>query len=189
MPGPCSEKSSAPPRGEGALRRRRSAISTHGPGGVRCPYFFPLEWQVHPCLILRATSLSLQGDPANIVKGSSRSARCYQGVRGSVWDPEPSREWVGDWGGPETAWAPLCVAERRATNGEWGYSTRRLCWATSAQERCHPQEALYLPTFSHLLIVNSKLLSLSLSLSLGFVVLFEKVLDEGVASTIYRSLS
>ncbi len=31
--------------------------------------------------------------------------------------------------------------------------------ATSAQRRCHPQEALYLPTFSHLLIVN-KLLSL-----------------------------
>jgi hypothetical protein len=53
----------------------------------------------------------------------------YQGVsvRGSVWDPEPSRERVGDWGGPETVWALLCVAERRATrpNGEWGYSTRR----------------------------------------------------------------
>ena len=39
-------------------------------------------------------------------------------------------------------------------------------WATSAQRRCHPQEALYLPTFSHLLIVN-KLLSLSLFLSLS----------------------
>jgi hypothetical protein len=38
-----------------------------------------------------------------------------------------------------------------------------LCWTTCAQARCHPQEALYLPTFSHLLIVN-KLLSLSLSL-------------------------
>ena len=25
-----------------------------------------------------------------------------------------------------------------------------LCWATSAQRRCHPEEALYLPTFSHL---------------------------------------
>jgi len=51
----------------------------------------------------------------------------YQGVRGSVWDPEPSRERVGDWGGPESVWALLCVAERRATrpNGEWGYSTRR----------------------------------------------------------------
>ena len=60
-----------------------------------------------------------------------------QGVRGSVWDPETERERdtpthtqrerVGDWGGPETVWALLCVAERRATrpNGEWGYSTRR----------------------------------------------------------------
>ena len=47
---------------------------------------------------------------------------------------------------------PSCVAETRATrpNGEWGYSTRRQCWATSAQRRCHPEEALYLPTFSHL---------------------------------------
>ena len=81
---------------------------------------------------------------------------------------DASRERVGDWSGPETVWAPLCVAERRATrpNGEWEYSTRRLCWATSAQGRCHPQEALYFPTFSHLLIVN-KLLSLSLSLSLS----------------------
>jgi hypothetical protein len=34
-----------------------------------------------------------------------------------------------------------------------------------SRRRCHPQEALYLPTFSHLLIVNT-LLSLSLSLSL-----------------------
>ncbi len=25
-----------------------------------------------------------------------------------------------------------------------------LCWVTSAQRRCHPEEALYLPTFSHL---------------------------------------
>ena len=31
----------------------------------------------------------------------------YQGVRGSVWDPETSRERVGDWGGPETVWALL----------------------------------------------------------------------------------
>ena len=47
------------------------------------------------------------------------------GVWGSVWDSEPSRERVGDWGGLATAL--LCVAETRATrpNGEWGYSTRR----------------------------------------------------------------
>jgi hypothetical protein len=32
--------------------------------------------------------------------------------------------------------------------------------APSAKRRCHPKEALYLPTFSHLLVVN-KLLSLS----------------------------
>jgi hypothetical protein len=51
----------------------------------------------------------------------------YQGVRRSIWNPETSRERGGDWGGPETVCALLCVAESRATrpNGEWGYSTRR----------------------------------------------------------------
>jgi hypothetical protein len=87
---------------------------------------------------------------------------------GSVWDPETSRERVGDWGGPATVWSLLCVAETRATRpkGEWGYSTRRQCWATSAQRRCHPEEALYLPTFSHLFDCQQTSLSLSLSLSL-----------------------
>ncbi len=44
---------------------------------------------------------------------------------GSVWNPDTLRERVGDWGGPETIWNLLCVAERRATrpNGEWGYSS------------------------------------------------------------------
>jgi hypothetical protein len=51
----------------------------------------------------------------------------YQGARRSVWDPETSRELIGDLGGPETVWALFCVAERRATrqNGQRGYSTRR----------------------------------------------------------------
>jgi len=48
----------------------------------------------------------------------------YQRVGGSVWDPEPSKERVGDWGGPAVC-SLLCVAETRATrpNGEWGYSS------------------------------------------------------------------
>ena len=48
----------------------------------------------------------------------------------------------------------------------WGIVLAAICWAPSAQRRCHQKEALHLPTFSHLLIVN-KLLSLSLSLSLS----------------------
>ena len=68
-----------------------------------------------------------------------------QGACGSVWDSEPSKERVGDWGGPATVWSFMCVAETRAIrpNVEWGYSTRRKCWATSAQRRCHPEEAVY----------------------------------------------
>ena len=116
----------------------------------------------------------------------------YQGGWGSVWDPEPSTERVGDWGGPATVWSLLCdrALLKRCTvtaySGFPGAQVQRSCtfapgnpglgvcvcvpllqdllqncsrggggrvedmWATSAQRRCHPEEALYLPTFSHL---------------------------------------
>jgi len=38
---------------------------------------------------------------------------------------------------------------------------------TSAQRRCHPEEALYLPTFSHIFVCQNLSLSLSLSLSMS----------------------
>ena len=41
--------------------------------------------------------------------------------------------------------------------------TRRQYWATSAQRRCHPEEALYLPAFSHLFDCRCNSRSLSLS--------------------------
>ena len=134
-------------------RRRRSVPpwGTHGPGGVRFPYFFSLDGRSpvsHPtCEVPFPPRRS-----GEYRKGMIPARPLYQGGCGSVWDPEPSKERVGDWGGPATVWSLLCVAETRATrpNGEWGYSTRRQCWATSAQRRCHPEEALYLPTFSHL---------------------------------------
>ena len=61
-----------------------------------------------------------------------------------------------------------CVLPKGVSSGQMecgGIVLAAICWIPSAQRRCHPKEALYLPTFSHLLIVN-KLLSLSLSLSL-----------------------
>jgi hypothetical protein len=117
----------------------------------------------------------------------------YQGVRGSVWDPETSLERVSDWGGPDGLGPLVCcrkachkakrrVGERFPVSGivirlytapypahkvsfiAGGIVLAAICWAPSAQGRFHPEEALYLPTFSHLLIVN-KLLSLSGSLS------------------------
>ncbi len=66
--------------------------------------------------------------------------------------------------------------ERRATrpNGERGYSTRCQMLGRECPEAVLPDRALYLPTFSHFLIVNnilslflSRSLSLSLSLSLS----------------------
>ncbi len=92
----------------------------------------------------------------------------YQGVRRSVWDPETSRERGGDWGGPETVWALLYVAERRATrpNGEWGYSNRRHMLGPERPEAVLPERGVVLTDIhSHLLIVNN-LLSLSLPPSL-----------------------
>ncbi len=152
------------------LNTRGPALGTHGPGGVQIPYFVSLEWQVS-LVSPYVRGLFPSKETRRISERDDPVRPLYQGVRGSVWDPEPSPERVGDWGGPATVWSLLCVAETRATrpNGEWGYSTRRQCWATSAQRRCHPEEALYLPNFSHVfvnLIVN-KLFSLSLSLSLA----------------------
>ena len=57
-------------------------------------------------------------------KGITAPARCilYQGVRGSVWDPEPSRERVGDWGscaGVERFYVPReGKSHRRAARGQ-----------------------------------------------------------------------
>ena len=124
-------------------------------------------------------------------KGMIPARPLYQGGSGSVWDPEPSRERVGDWGGPATVWSLLCVAETRATrpNGEWGYSTHRQCWATSAQRWCHPEEALYLPTFSSgsviYLIVN-KLFSLSLSFSVSLSLSLSLFLSLSLARSLAR---
>ncbi len=81
-------------------------------------------------------------------------------------DPEPSRERVGDWGGPETVWVLFCFTASQVIPESGGRVIAAIYWAASAQRRCHPQEALYLPTFSHLLVVN-KLFSLCLSLSLS----------------------
>ena len=122
---------------------------------------FPPAMAGHPCLILRATSLSLQGDPANIGKGSSRPARCTRGPgdRFGSRNLERARRRSG----------PSCVLPQGVQQGQTesgGIVLAAICWAPSAQRRCHPEEALYLPTFSHLLIVN-KLLSLSLSLFLS----------------------
>ena len=65
---------------------------------------------------------------------------------------------------------PSCVLPKGVPQGKTesgGIVLAAICWAPSAQRRWHPKEALYLPTFSHLLIVN-KLFSLCLSLSLSF---------------------
>ena len=60
---------------------------------------------------------------------------------------QPSREQVCDWGGPETVWALLCVAERHATrlNGEWGISTRRHMLGHERPEALSPGTGVVLP--------------------------------------------
>ena len=112
-------------------RRRRSVPpwGTHGPGGVRVPYFFPLENGRSPVSHLTCEVPCPPRRSGKYRKGMIPARPLYQGAWGSVWDSEPSKERVGDWGGPAAVWSLLCVAETRATrpNGEWGYSTRRQC--------------------------------------------------------------
>jgi hypothetical protein len=71
-----------------------------------------------------------------------------------------SKERLGNWDGQMAVWAPL-HPPRRATwpNGECGYSTRCHMLGPERQEAVLPGRALYLPTFSHFLIVNKALLS------------------------------
>ena len=94
-------------------RRRRSVPpwGTHGPGGVRFPYSFPLVGRSpvsHPtCDVPFPPRRS-----SEYRKGMIPARPLYQVGCGSVWDPEPSKERVGDWGGPATVWSLLCAAER-----------------------------------------------------------------------------
>jgi hypothetical protein len=131
-------------------QRRRGVPpwGTHGPGEVRCPYFFSLGWQVTrvppyvrgPFPSREIRRISERDDPGPPV---------VPGRQGIGLDPETSREWIGDWGGPMTVWALLCVAERRATrpNREWGYSTRRHMLDPERPAAVLPDRALYLLSF------------------------------------------
>jgi hypothetical protein len=56
-------------------------------------------------------SLSLARSLALLSIKFSRSLPRARARSLSLWDPETSREWIGDWGGPETVWALLCVAD------------------------------------------------------------------------------
>ena len=74
MPGPCSEKSASPREGRVRCRSGSAAgvppwDTRTGRGWIRVfpRIFFPFP----PCLALRATSLSLQGDPTTIAKAHS----------------------------------------------------------------------------------------------------------------------
>ena len=128
---------------------------------LRLRGLFPPGMAGHPCLTLRAKSLSLRGDPAKpVVPGGSES-----GDRFGIPNPRESGSVIG---ADRRRSGPSCVLPQGLPQGQTesgGIVLAAICWAASTQRRCHPQEALYLPTFSHLLIVN-KLLSLSLSLSL-----------------------
>jgi hypothetical protein len=78
-----------------------SLSHTHTPGGVRFPYCFPLDGRSpvsHPtCEVPYPPRRS-----GEYRKGMIPARPLYQGGCGSVWDPEPSKERVGDWGGPAT---------------------------------------------------------------------------------------
>ena len=92
----------------------------------------------------------------------------YQGDCGSVWDHEPSKERVGDWGRPATVWSLLCVAGRvpRGRTESGGIvlaanaGPRLPSGGVTLKRRC-----TYRPSVTYLIV--NKLLSLSLSLSLS----------------------
>ena len=139
--------------------RRTDTDRTHGHGhrhsmgrvGFDSRIFF--RWMAgHPCLTLRARSLCLQGDPANIGKGRSRPARCTREAVDRFGIPNP-RKTESVIGADRQRFGPSCVLLKRVPQGRTESGSivlAAICWATSAQRRCPPEEALYLPTFSHL---------------------------------------
>ena len=109
--------------------------------------FFP-GMAGHPCLILHARPFPSK-ENQRISERDDLGPPFVPGVRRSVWDPETSRELIGDWGGPETVWALLCVAARRATrpNGEGSCTPSLGCTCGSAhwlasQDAGYPRKTL-----------------------------------------------
>jgi hypothetical protein len=122
MPGLCSEKSALSREGRGLAPQAFRRGEHMGRVGFDPRSFFPRDGRSplsHPTCDV-PFPLRRSGEYWN-------SARpLYQGFRGSVWDPETSRERVGDWSGQETGWALLLlyVATGTRQNGELGCSTR-----------------------------------------------------------------
>ena len=139
----------------------------------------------HPCLTLRSRSLSLQGDPANIGRASSRPARCTRGAgdRFGIPNPRKSGPVIG---ADRQRFSPSCVLLKRVPQGRTESGSTVL--AANAGPRV-PSGGVTLKrrcTYRHsviYLIVN-KLLSLSLSQmstapALFFVLLFSPLLIHG----------
>jgi len=111
--------------------------------------FFPLGWQV-----TRVSSYMRRPFPSKETPGPPVVPRGQAIGLGS----RTLRERIGDWGGLETVWALLCVAERRATR-----PLAAMCWAPSAQ--VSPRRGVVLT--DHQSSIDCQYTSLSLSLSLS----------------------
>ena len=103
----------------------------------RFPYFFSLDGRSpvsHP-----TCEAPFPRRRSGLV--SSRPARCTRGAvdRFGIPNPRKSGSVIG---ADRQRFGPSCVLLNRVPQGQTE--------ATSAQRRCHPAEALYTPTFSHL---------------------------------------
>ncbi len=95
------------------VRRRGRLVPPVRPS---IPVLSPPGMAGHPCLTLRARSLSLQGDPANIGKGCSRPARCTRGAgdRFGISNPRKSGSVIG---ADRQRLGPSCVLLKRVPQG------------------------------------------------------------------------
>jgi len=153
-------------------RRRRSVPpwGTHGPGVVRFPYFFSLDGRSPvshpPCEVPFPPRRS-----GEYRKGMIPARPLYQGGCGSVWDPEPSKERVGDWGGPTGLFPLVCCSN--ACHTESGgivlaanAGPRVPSGGVTLKRRCTYRPSVIYLIVNKLLPPQRVSLSLSLSLSL-----------------------
>jgi hypothetical protein len=123
----------------------------------------------HPCLTLRSRSLSLQGDPANIGRASSRPARCTRGAgdRFGIPNPRKSGPVIG---ADRQRFSPSCVLLKRVPQSSQGRTeSGGIVLAANAGPRAPSggvtlkRRCTYRPSVIYLIV--NKLLSRALSLS------------------------
>ncbi len=110
---------------------------------------FSLRWQVtHVSSYVRRPFPSKE--TRRILERGDPAARCTRGSGDRFGIPKPRESGSAIGANRRGSW-PSCVLPKGVPQGQresGDIELAAICWALSVQRRCHPEEALYLPTFT-----------------------------------------